>query len=94
MFKSQIFPVFLFFPQAFFAGDAEDVERRGPEPPDRLLPGAAGPHLLRAGQPQGKAQTPPSPWEHGIGIPRKNSQKNPKVNRVMGGKNGIFKMFF
>lgn len=35
-----------------------------------------------------------NPWDHGIGIPRKKSPRNPKENRDMGGNNGIFKVFF
>lgn len=41
-------------PQAFPEGNLEDVERRGPEQTDGVLSCSAGPHLLRAGQPQSK----------------------------------------
>lgn len=41
-------------PQAFSEGNLEDVQRRRPEQTDGVLSGSAWPHLLRAGQPQGK----------------------------------------
>jgi len=43
------------FLQAFPARDAEDVECGGSESSDGLLSGAAGTHILRAGEPQSKS---------------------------------------